>query len=274
MKVKSGLFISVLFILQALAGCTSQVLDTKVDPKAMFTATPNKIQQGEEVTFDARDSNPIEGTITEYLWDFDDGNKATTISAFTSHQFLDYGSFNVKLTVTNDQGGTDSTNVMVKVNGAPQLNLTYPETVRSGDIIVLDASRTFDPEDSNMDFKWDINHLEDSNGDGDPRNDVDFSESILYLPTNSSGLISGSLTVDDNNGGVAIESFNIEIKPRKYKVAWVENTLTWNYDEYLAQGETWSENMTPGDGARILAFEAILELENSKLLLLHLCQNN
>ena len=79
MKVKSGLFISVLFILQALAGCTSQVLDTKVDPKAMFTATPNKIQQGEEVTFDARDSNPIEGTITEYLWDFDDGNKATTI---------------------------------------------------------------------------------------------------------------------------------------------------------------------------------------------------
>ena len=116
MKVKSGLFISVLFILQALAGCTSQVLDTKVDPKAMFTATPNKIQQGEEVTFDARDSNPIEGTITEYLWDFDDGNKATTISAFTSHQFLDYGSFNVKLTVTNDQGGTDSTNVMVKVN--------------------------------------------------------------------------------------------------------------------------------------------------------------
>ena len=205
MKVKSGLFISVLFILQALAGCTSQVLDTKVDPKAMFTATPNKIQQGEEVTFDARDSNPIEGTITEYLWDFDDGNKATTISAFTSHQFLDYGSFNVKLTVTNDQGGTDSTNVMVKVNGAPQLNLTYPETVRSGDIIVLDASRTFDPEDNKMDFKWDINHLEDSNGDGDPRNDVDFSDSILYLPTNSSGLISGSLTVDDNNGGVAIE---------------------------------------------------------------------
>ena len=266
MKVKSGLLISVLFILQALAGCTSQVLDTKVDPKAMFTATPNKIQQGEEVTFDARDSNPIEGTITEYLWDFDDGNKATTISAFTSHQFLDYGSFNVKLTVTNDQGGTDSTNVMVKVNGAPQLNLTYPETVRSGDIIVLDASRTFDPEDNKMDFKWDINHLEDSDGDGDPRNDVDFSDSILYLPTNSSGLISGSLTVDDNDGGVAIELFNIEIKPRKYKVAWVENTLTWNYDEYLAQGETWSENMTPGDGARILAFEAILELQRDLIL--------
>ena len=69
-----------------------------------------------------------------------------------------------------------------------------------------------------MDFKWDINHLEDSNGDGDPRNDVDFSESILYLPTNSSGLISGSLTVDDNNGGVAIESFNIEIKPQNTKL--------------------------------------------------------
>ena len=266
MKVKSGLLFTTLLLLQAMAGCTSQVLDTTVDPKAAFTATPNKIQQGEEITFDARDSDPIEGMISEFKWDFGDGNQATTISAFTSHQFTNYGTFNVKLTVTNDQGGTDSTNVMVKVNGAPQMNLTYPEEVRSGDIIVLDASRTFDPEGANMEYKWDLNHLEDSDGDGDPRNDVDFSEAILYLPTNSSGTIAGSLVVDDNKGGVSIEFFNIEINPRKYKVAWVEDTLTWDYEEYLAQGETWEENMTPGDGARILSFEAVLELQRDILL--------
>ena len=129
MKVRSGLLFTALLLLQAMAGCTSQVLDTTVDPKAAFTATPNKIQQGEEITFDARDSDPIEGMISEFKWDFGDGNQATTISAFTSHQFNDYGTFNVKLTITNDQGGTDSTNVMVKVNGAPQMNLTYPEAV-------------------------------------------------------------------------------------------------------------------------------------------------
>lgn len=266
MKVRSGLFFTTLLLLQAMAGCTSQVLDTAVDPKAAFTATPSKIQQGEEITFDARDSDPIEGVISEYKWDFGDGNEAMTISGFTSHQFLDYGTFSVKLTVINDQGGTDSTTVMVKVNGAPQMNLTYPDTVRSGDIVVLDASRTFDPEGSDMEYRWDLNHLEDSDGDGDPRNDVDYSESVLYLPTNSSGIISGSLVVDDKEGGVAMDTFSIDVKPRKFKVAWIENTLTWDYEEYLAQGESWSDNMTPGDGARILAFEAVLELQRDVLL--------
>ena len=82
------------------------------------------------------------------------------------------------------------------INGRP-LNLSIPEVVRSGDIVQLDASGTIDPEGGPMKFSWDLNFLEDSNGDSDPRNDVDSTEELVYLPTETSGTITGSLTVDD-----------------------------------------------------------------------------
>ena len=265
MNTKKGLLLATLLLVQLTAGCTG-VLDTTVNPRAVLTATPMEIQQGEGVTFDARGSDAIEGIITEFQWDFGDGTKATTIAGFTSHQFLESGQFNVRLTVTNDQGGTDSSSVMVRVNGAPVLNLSIPSDVRSGDIILLDASETMDPEGGELDFKWDLDFMSDSDGDGDPRNDIDSTDERVYLPTESSGTILGSLSVDDGQGGIVNQQFSIEVQPRRYKVAWVENTLEWDYDDYLAQGETWSDNMTPGMGARIIAYEALLELDQDILL--------
>ena len=257
---KESLFLCAILLAQLMAGCTGAIEST-TNPRASLTATPNEIQQGEEVTFDARESDPISGVITEYEWDFGDGTKTTTIAGFTSHQFLKSGQFNVKLTVTNDNGGSDSTTALVRVNGAPEINLSIPDVVRSGDIVQLDASGTVDPEGGPMEFSWDLNYLEDSNGDGDPRNDVDSRNELVYLPTETSGSITGSLTVDDGVGGVSSEQFTIEVQTRKFKVSWVQNTLEWTYDDYLEQGETWSENMTPGESARIIAYDALLELD-------------
>ena len=104
-----------------------------------------------------------------------------------------------------------------------------------------------------------VNYLEDINN-------IDSTEDIVYLPTESSGTILGSLTVDDGEGGVSSEPFTIEVQTRKFKVNWVEETLVWNYDDYLAQGETWSDNMTPGEGVRIIAYEALLELDQDLIL--------
>ena len=266
MKIQRGLFISTLLLVQLLAGCTS-VLDSTVDPRASLTVDgPTEIQQGEATNFDGRQSDAIEGVITEYSWDFGDGEQVTSILGYVSHQFLKAGQFNVKLTVTNDQGGTDSTSVLVRVNGAPVINLSMPEVVRSGDIILLDASKTVDPEGGALDFMWDLNFLEDTNGDGDTRNDIDSTEPLVYLPTISSGSIMGSLTVDDNEGGVASQQFSIDVQQRRYKVSWVQNSYEWEFDDYLAQGETWTQNMTPGIGVRILAYDALLELDQDFVL--------
>ena len=266
MKIQRGLFISTLLLVQLLAGCTS-VLDSTVDPRASLTVDgPTEIQQGEATNFDGRQSDAIEGVITEYSWDFGDGEQVTSILGYVSHQFLKAGQFNVKLTVTNDQGGTDSTSVLIRVNGAPVINLSMPEVVRSGDIILLDASKTVDPEGGALDFMWDLNFLEDTNGDGDTRNDIDSTEPLVYLPTISSGSIMGSLIVDDNEGGVASQQFSIDVQQRRYKVSWVQNSYEWEFDDYLAQGETWTQNMTPGIGVRILAYDALLELDQDFVL--------
>jgi ABC-type transport system substrate-binding protein len=73
-------------------------------PKAMFTATPETAKVGEPVKFDASSSLPgwngtHEMPITEYRWDFGDGNKTTTSTPIVYHTFQDSGIFNVTLTV-------------------------------------------------------------------------------------------------------------------------------------------------------------------------------
>ncbi|MDP6864338.1 MAG: PKD domain-containing protein [Candidatus Poseidoniaceae archaeon] len=265
MQRQGWVFILSLLVLQSLAGCTG-VLETTVEPRAALTAYPLEIQEGEMVNFDARDSDAIEGIISDYSWDFGDKDSVNTVAGFTSHQFNEPGLYNVRLTVTNDQGGTDSTTVMIRVNGAPRLNLSLPEVIRAGDIALLDASATVDPEGAPLSFEWDLNHFEDSDSDGDTRNDIDSTDSIVYLETAYSGSITGSLTVSDGEGGVVQEQFILEVLTRMYKVVWVTQTLDWEYDEYLNQGDEWTVNLTPGDGARIISYEALLELDQDLVM--------
>ena len=86
----------------SLAGCTG-VLDTTVDPRASMNAYPLQIQEGETVTFDARDSEAVEGVITSYEWDFGDGSpNVNSIDAF--HTYNQVGTFTVTLTVEYDYG--------------------------------------------------------------------------------------------------------------------------------------------------------------------------
>ena len=134
-----------IMLLTLVSGCIG-ALDNTVDPRASLEAFPTLIQEGEMVTLDARDSSPVEGVLTTYAWDFGDGTTAETIVGYTSHSYLTYGQYTVRLTVTNDQGGTDDAIATVVVNGAPNINISMPKTVRAGDAALLDASASFDPE--------------------------------------------------------------------------------------------------------------------------------
>ncbi|RLI43787.1 hypothetical protein DRO69_08855 [Candidatus Bathyarchaeota archaeon] len=73
-------------------------------PKAEFTAIPETANVGELVKFDASASLPgWNGTheipITEYRWDFGDGNKTTTSNPIAYHSFSSSGNYYVTLTV-------------------------------------------------------------------------------------------------------------------------------------------------------------------------------
>jgi len=73
-------------------------------PTAEFTVTPETANVGESVKFNATSSLPgWNGTygilITEYRWDFGDGNETTTYTPIVYHSFSSSGNYYVTLTV-------------------------------------------------------------------------------------------------------------------------------------------------------------------------------
>jgi len=273
-------FAAGLFLLSMLSGCMG-VLDTTVSPRATLEVYPTLIQEGEMVTLDARESSAVEGIITGYSWDFGDGSTAETVVGFTSHAFPKHGQYIIRLTVTNDQGGTDDAVTTVLVNGAPVINLSMPPSVRAGDAALFDASQSYDPEGGQLTFSWDFDPDVDTNGDGEPANDLDALTPEVLLETEQSGMIYGVLRIDDNDGAFATESFELNVTTRTFKVVWVTEKFEVSWDEYLDQGQKWEGNMTPGDRGRILAFDAVLELDqdiapphDNFSLLVHIVDDN
>jgi len=129
----------------------------------------------------------------------------------------------------------------------------------------LDASKSFDPEGDNLQFAWDLNWGDDSDDDGDARNDVDASTPTVLLPTNRSGTAQGSLTITDSAESSVKELFTLEISPRRFEVTWETSQLEYTWDEYLDQGQQWEGNISPGETGRIIAFEGVLELQQDIL---------
>ena len=160
-----------------------------------------------------------------YRWDFGDGETSETVTGFTSHIYDVFGAYTVSLEVENDQGGIDEAITIIIVNGAPTIDLTFPENPRAGDAVLLDASESTDPESAELAFSWDLDWGVDSDGDGDGRNDVDSTEPQALLPTNTSGIYVGSLTIDDGQGGVVTEVFEINVSARQFNIEWKEKSF-------------------------------------------------
>ena len=78
-KHAQTVLMALLFAMSSLVGCTSIAGVGVVDPQAEMRAYPEEIESGESVTFDARDSDPIEGVITEFRWNFGDETTSETI---------------------------------------------------------------------------------------------------------------------------------------------------------------------------------------------------
>nr|WP_240903724.1 collagenase [Chengkuizengella sediminis] len=68
---------------------------------------------GEQVTFFGDSSSDSDGIITSYAWNFDDGD--TSSSQNTRHTFTAAGIYNVSLTVTDDQGATNTDTITISV---------------------------------------------------------------------------------------------------------------------------------------------------------------
>jgi len=86
--------------------CPAVPLPANIAPTAEFTFEPAEPEPGQLVTFDASASVDLDGTISNYNWNFGDGTSSTGIS--TTHTFAAAGVFAVTLSITDDRGSVDT----------------------------------------------------------------------------------------------------------------------------------------------------------------------
>jgi PKD repeat protein len=106
--------------------CERTVNATGAIPTASFTASPvsgTADNEDDPITFDASastDNDELGLTIVQYQWDFGDGTAVvTTNNPVTVHTFVNPGNFSVTLTVTDDEGQTDTENQAYIVDADP-----------------------------------------------------------------------------------------------------------------------------------------------------------
>ena len=157
-------------------------------PTAAFTST----SIGSSAAFDGSGSTDGNGTIISYAWDFGDGTFGS--GATPTHVYQTSGTKTVKLTVTDNSGGTDTISQAVTLtpppNDPPTASFTPTVTNES---VAFDASGSTDSDGTISTYAWDF-------GDGATRlHDGGHDDPHLH----DTGDHTVTLTVTDDDGAVS-----------------------------------------------------------------------
>ena len=117
---------------------TKQVTVVNLPPAAEFSASTTSARVGDEVRFTDESSDP-EGKNLVYDWDFGDGSSSGERSP--AHEFGEAGTFTVELTVSDDEGASDSASVSVMVEEAARRGI--PGFPLESIVVALVASGLF-----------------------------------------------------------------------------------------------------------------------------------
>ncbi len=177
---------------------TISVVDDNEEPVARIDA-PREVGVGESATFDGSDSYDPDGggwfsDGLDYDWDL--GRWATDSGRRARHSFYSTGTYSVELTVTDEDGATDTawhTISVVEDNEEPVARIDGPSTVEVDEQVTFDGSDSYDPDgggfwSDGLDYDWELGHWTTDSG---RRATHDFD---------SAGTHSVELTVTDEDG--------------------------------------------------------------------------
>lgn len=185
---------------RALASFSGQTANSA--PTAVFGLNPSTAQVPANITFNASGSADGDGSIVIYSWDYGDSN--TGSGKISAHAYQEPGTYDITLTVTDDDGATHSTTGTVVVtaadgNAAPVATFSAIPVSGEPRSVRFDASDSSDPDGTLEQFIWDF-------GDG---------ESVVGQVVTHDYAVGGAyvvkLTVVDNSGATTVEQQTVEV---------------------------------------------------------------
>ncbi len=169
---------------------TVQIEEPAPQPPTAVISGPTGGLVGETLTFDGSGSSDSDGQIVSYAWNFGDGTTGNGISV--THSYSAAGSYQVVLTVTDDDGLTDEATHTVQIEEpAPQpltAVISGPTGGLVGEMLTFDGSGSSDSDGQIVSYAWDF-------GDGSTGNGITVSHAY-----EQAGTYQVTLTVTDDGG--------------------------------------------------------------------------
>lgn len=152
---------------------------------------------GSPLTLDGSQSSDADGSIVDYAWDFGDGSFGTGVTPV--HTYSSAGTFAVSLTVTDDDGATDTASTTAEItasNSAPSAHAGGPYSGLVGNSVNFDASGSNDAEDANtaLSFAWDFGDSNTGAGENPNHSYAAAGTYTVTLTVTDSGGLSDSAT--------------------------------------------------------------------------------
>jgi YD repeat-containing protein len=216
-------------------------------PTASFTASPNPVVTGNQVSFNASASADTDGSITKYEWDLDgDGTFETDTGTTktTTKTYAATGDVTVKLRVTDDAGATATDTKTVSVV-APQQPPTAsftasPNPATTGQTVTFDASASNDPDGSIAKYEWDLD------GNGSYETDTGTTKTTTKSYT-AAGTVNVGLRVTDADGMTATKTVPVFVNGTG--TTYPQRVLaTGGLDHYWRMGETTGTTLADSKG--------------------------
>ncbi len=145
-----------------LSSRRSEEVYVRVNRAPTALAGPDRIVcPGDQVTFDAGASGDLDGELSQWIWEFSDGQ--TLEGPIVTRSFDTAADLRVRLTVRDDSGaegcdiGTDAARILV--NAQPQVDAGPDQSVPVGaahDIVRFDGSNASDPDGQGLRVSWDF----------------------------------------------------------------------------------------------------------------------
>ncbi len=174
------------------------VIDPNQRPVAAFVSDNETGIAPVTIAFDASGSSDPDNDTLTYTWDF--GNGATATGVTTTYEYIDEGTFEVILTVSDGKLEDTATKTITITTENPVASIATSATTGVAPFeVTFDASGSIDPRGNILTYAWDF-------GDGTSAS----GQQVTHTFT-TAGIFTVELMVNNGIGGTDTTTINIEV---------------------------------------------------------------